>query len=162
VEIKAEGQTVLTTSTGPDGTYDVHLPPGDYTVVFSAVDYLGQSFEGVNITHDQTTTLDASLQACIWVKGAGITSSPFQPQIGETVTFTATVGAGETPISYSWEFGDEQSGSGQVVTNTYGAQGSYLATLTASNACGVPAISIRLVPVEVELFYLPLISSTQN
>jgi hypothetical protein len=31
--------------------------------------------------------------------------------------------------------------------------------MTASNACGVPATLIRLVPVEMELYYLPLVSS---
>ncbi|MBN1145830.1 MAG: M28 family peptidase [Anaerolineales bacterium] len=158
VQVKTGGQTVLTTNTGADGKYSGHLPPGDYTVVFSALDYQVKSIENVHIAHDQTTQLNTSLQPCTWLKGASVDSSPFWPQIGETVTFTATLGAGQTPVSYSWNFGDGQSGNGQSITHFYSAQGGYLASMTASNACGVPATVFRLVPVEVELYYLPMVS----
>jgi PKD repeat protein len=163
VEVRANGQNVLNTSTVADGTYNVHLTPGDYSVIFSAVDYLGKSFGDVHIVQDQTTTLDTSLQSCTWIKNVDVAFTPFRPQISETVTFTATVGAGKTPISYAWQFGDGQDGSGQTVDHSYSAQGGYLADMTASNACGVPVTIHQLVPVEVELYYLPLISkATQN
>jgi PKD repeat protein len=53
--------------------------------------------------------------------------------IGSPTTLSATVSAGSN-VSYVWDFGDGVSGSGQVVSHTYGAAGAYTATVTATNA----------------------------
>jgi len=57
-------------------------------------------------------------------------NSPTAP--GYATTFTATVSTGNG-VSYAWNFGDQTTGSGQVVTHTYAAVGDYTAVVTASN-----------------------------
>ncbi len=49
--------------------------------------------------------------------------------------FTATV-TGGTNISYTWNFGDGQNGSGKTPSHTYAATGVYTATVTATNSQG--------------------------
>jgi hypothetical protein len=54
--------------------------------------------------------------------------------VDETVTLTATISAG-TNVSYTWDFGDEsEPAAGRVVTHAYTLDGSYAATVTATNS----------------------------
>ncbi len=53
--------------------------------------------------------------------------------VGETVTFTATIGAGSN-VSYTWDFGDGVIGSGRVAAHPYEGSGEYTATVTATNS----------------------------
>lgn len=57
-------------------------------------------------------------------------------QLGDATTLTATVSSGSGVI-YTWGFGDNSSGSGQVVTHTYPITGVYAAVATASNSVSV-------------------------
>lgn len=52
---------------------------------------------------------------------------------GLEVMFSATAYSNN---GYSWDFGDGNNGTGQNVTHTYQAGGSYEVTLTTSNECG--------------------------
>lgn len=63
------------------------------------------------------------------------------------VDFTANVD-GDTPITYSWNFGDGTTGSGQNVSHTYTEPGTYTVTLTASNEAGTDTQSITIVAEE--------------
>ncbi|CAN5806255.1 hypothetical protein BH10CHL1_BH10CHL1_31440 [soil metagenome] len=54
--------------------------------------------------------------------------------------FTATV-AGGTNISYTWNFGDGNSGVGKTPSHTYANTGIYTATVTATNNQGSQAAS---------------------
>jgi PKD repeat protein len=56
-------------------------------------------------------------------------------ELGQATTLTATVTAG-TDVSYAWDFGDDQTGSGALVTHTYPATGAYTAVVTATNSRG--------------------------
>jgi subtilisin family serine protease len=60
---------------------------------------------------------------------------PGTPLEGETTTFTATA-SGAPPILFAWDFGDENTGMGEVVTHTYEVAGTYTVTLTAANCAG--------------------------
>ena len=55
--------------------------------------------------------------------------------LGQPTTFTATVTAGSN-LTYTWDFGDGNSGNGQTSSHTYSAAGSYTATITAANSAG--------------------------
>jgi CSLREA domain-containing protein len=78
--------------------------------------------------------------------------------VGTSVNFTATVITG-TGITYQWNFGDGQFGSGPAVNHTYAAVGSYTATVTASNSVGsVNASTLVTVTQSGFKLYLPLIT----
>jgi hypothetical protein len=159
VELLQGGQVLRSTITQGDGSYQLGLIPGTYDVRFTALDHLGETVPDVQVDQGQNRLLDASLQPCIFAKEVSFSFDPFRPQVDESVAFSAQVGAGETPITYTWDFDDGQNASGQSVTHAFTAQGGYLVELTANNACGVPASTTRFVPVDMELFYLPLIYS---
>jgi len=89
---------------------------------------------------------------------SGLAASNDSPTLlGESTTFTATVEAG-TNVSYAWDFGDDFSASGAVVTHTYAAAGVYTATATASNSVGSEQAStlVQVVIPETKV-YLPVI-----
>jgi len=93
----------------------------------------------VSDTHDITIT-----QTCQQPAGFGFDWSPDSPQTGETVRFTATVGSGTPPFTYTWDFGDEESSQGQHVAHTYTQSDTYTVGLTVTNSCGWDAISHTL------------------
>jgi PKD repeat protein len=77
--------------------------------------------------------------------------------LGAPTTFTATIDAG-TNTSYAWDFGNEATGEGAVVTHTYAAAGIYTATVTAGNSAGSAQASIAVYVVVPETsVYLPVI-----
>ena len=67
------------------------------------------------------------------------TFTPSAPVDSQTVLFDAsgsTSAAGNPIVSYSWNFGDGGRGSGVTAGHSYTAAGSYVATLTISDAFG--------------------------
>jgi PKD repeat protein len=64
----------------------------------------------------------------------GLTAANSGPRlIGQFVTLSATVTAGSS-VTYTWAFGDGGTAEGRVVTHAYAADGTYTATVTASNS----------------------------
>ncbi len=158
IEAWQDSQKAAETSSQVDGSYQLSLPPGSYTIIISAPDHLSASYPNTTIAYGQTTSLDSTLTACIFVNQVEIESNPLAADIGETVTFTATVGRGDPPISLSWDFGDGGAANGETVTHAYSARGGYSVELTANNSCGVPQTVLSPVFVEVELLFLPLVN----
>lgn len=74
---------------------------------------------------------------------------------GSMTTLTAMITAG-SQVSYSWVFGDGDSGSGAVVSHIYPAPGEYSAVVTASNEVSVVA-AITAVVIEPHAVHLPFI-----
>ncbi len=67
------------------------------------------------------------------VPATGLSATNDSPTaLGQPTAFAATVTGGSN-VSYAWDFGDSQTGSGANPTHTYAAGGVYLATVTASN-----------------------------
>jgi outer membrane protein OmpA-like peptidoglycan-associated protein len=62
---------------------------------------------------------------------------------GEQVQFESNV-RGDSPIEYSWSFGDGSSGSGQSPTHTYESAGQYTAQLEVSNNVGSDESSVTV------------------
>ncbi len=62
---------------------------------------------------------------------ANFTFSPAAPTPNQAVTFNGASSTG-SPSQYAWEFGDGTNGSGQTVSHSYAAPGSYLAKLTVT------------------------------
>jgi CSLREA domain-containing protein len=53
--------------------------------------------------------------------------------LGQPTTLVATVESGDD-VSYAWDLGDGTAGTGDVVTHTYAAVGTYTAVVTATNS----------------------------
>ena len=159
VDILQDHQLVETIFSGSDGTYQAILPPGSYNVSFSALDHLSETHDEVQIVSGQTTTLDISLPACIFVKQVDFAFSPTRPEIDQTILLTGTVSSGDIPITYAWDFGDNQIGSGRVISHTFSARGSYPVRLVADNICNVQGSIIHAINVDADEFFLPFIHS---
>jgi len=56
-------------------------------------------------------------------------------RLGSPTTLSASIQSG-SGVSYAWDFGDGESGSGAVVTHTYLAPGTYTAKIIAGNTAG--------------------------
>ena len=90
---------------------------------------------------------------------SGLTALATTPvRTDETASLTATVSGGSN-VSYSWAFGDGDSGNGTMVEHLYGTAGSYTATVTATNALGSTSAQ-TLVVAEDPLFDLTALSNS--
>jgi PKD repeat protein len=83
------------------------------------------------------------------------TFTPSAPTDSQTVLFTACADptkpacapANNPVTSYSWNFGDGRTGSGQTASHSYGIAGIYVAALTISDSYGRTASTSQSVPV---------------
>ncbi len=66
---------------------------------------------------------------------ADFTYSPSNPLINEEVTFDASASHDPdgTIVDYSWDFGDDQTATGQIVSHTYTNFGTYTVTLNVTD-----------------------------
>lgn len=81
---------------------------------------------------------------------ANFTFSPTDPKVGDTVLFDASSSTDPdgTIESWSWDFGDNSSGSGEKAIHTYTSSGAYLARLTVTDNQGKTDTYEDLVRVE--------------
>ena len=107
---------------------------GQYEVTFTASNTAGEVSETLTV---QVT--DPPVPAGI----ATINADPSPATAGQEVTFTSNV-RGDAPITYSWDFGDGNTGSGESATHTYDEPGTYTVTLSASNNVGDDSRSLTL------------------
>ncbi len=77
---------------------------------------------------------------CIPVSGADFAWNPSAPTALQTVTMTGTVTGGDSPITYTWNFGDDTPGMAGVgltnVSHVYSTSGNFTVTLAVINSCG--------------------------
>jgi PKD repeat protein len=72
----------------------------------------------------------------------------------EAITFTATVTSG-TNVIFTWDFGDDSTGSGGTITHTYSIAGVYTATVTAMNSTNTLTDTTQVTIVSP--IYMPLV-----
>jgi PKD repeat protein len=130
-----------------DGTFDTgefvnhaYAAAGTYTVIMTAT---GDCGGPLVVTYDITV-----YAGCVPVSGADFSWAPNSPIMGEVVQFTGTVAAGTAPMTYTWDFGDGNAGSGQYPTHAYAAAGTYTVLLTVTNECGEDYATYDIVVVE--------------
>ncbi|TMI22432.1 PKD domain-containing protein, partial [Candidatus Bathyarchaeota archaeon] len=121
-------------STGCSTTH-VYSNPGTFTVVVTAQDSLG-------VTASKTVSEAINAQPT-----SSFTISPTSAVNSQPVTFAATTVGGTNPFTFSWTFGDNSSGSGNVVSHTYSVQGTYTVTLSVRDANAQTAASTQTLSV---------------
>lgn len=107
---------------------------GQYTVQFRA------SNEGGADSSSATVTVVPEPQPA---RITSINANPNPVDTGEQVRFSSNV-QGDSPLEYSWSFGDGNSGSGSSASHTYEEAGQYTVQLQASNNIGEDSRSITL------------------
>jgi PKD repeat protein len=77
------------------------------------------------------------------------TFSPSTPTQGQPVVFDAstTTDPDGAVVSYSWDFGDGQRGTGKIASHTYSQGGAFSVTLTVADAAGRAASTTKSVTV---------------
>jgi PKD repeat protein len=112
------------TSATPQFTYST---PGTFYASYSAVDALGAA-----ATSFVTVTVTDALTAVIAVSPDPATgSAPFTVQFSDS----GTVSTAQNTLTYSWSFGDGSAlNTTRAPSHTYATQGSFLVTLTVTDA----------------------------
>jgi len=121
-------------STGCSATH-VYSNLGTFTVVVTAQDSLG-------VTASKTVSEVVNARPTV-----SFTITPTSAISSQSVTFTATIVGGTNPFTFSWNFGDNSSGNGNVVSHTYSVQGTYTVTLTVRDANAQTAASTQTLSV---------------
>jgi serine protease AprX len=143
-----------TTSDPASGAYALSLPPGAYTLVAAASDYISQSH---HITVSGPLIQNFVLPPFPPIAGY-VSSSP--DLFGATTIFTnTTVGLG--PLSFTWLFGDgtpplDTSSHLPTVTHVFRRPGQLTVWLTATNPGGSSVFS-GTVWIQAQMLYLPLL-----
>lgn len=126
---------------------------GTYTVWMTATNDCGPQVVSYDITVGE--------EVCEPPSGVEFTWAPLSPIVGSPTAFTATVGGGQTPFYYTWDFGDGGGASGSAnVSHMYASAGTFTVTLTVTNTCGMADVQhpITVQPAIVyHYIYLPLI-----
>ena len=125
-------------STAPNPSH-TFATAGPYTITLTVT-----NVDGCTSTYSEDITISAAPTALF-------TTSPAQGCQGQSTSFDASASntAGNSDIvSFNWNFGDTQTGIGQVVNHTYSNYGYYTVTLNIINASGCTASVSHTVFVE--------------
>lgn len=132
------------TSSGPTARH-TYASAGPYTVVLTVTDNLG----GAGSTSRTITVASTLNQSPI----ATFSMNPATPVVRQQITFDASnsYDPDGTIGQYTWDFGDEETGNGPVVTHTFSSPGVYEVRLTVTDNLGgigfiVNEMIIRAVP----------------
>ena len=127
--------------TGASGSLSVDhtfAAAGTYLVTLELLDELGISA----VARDNVTlSLPADSLVAVAADSIGAGLAPLN------VTFEGSASGGTGPYAYSWTFGDGSAGLGATVAHTYSASGSFVATLTVTDADSTTAQASLLVVV---------------
>jgi PKD repeat protein len=134
-----------------DGTFDLErfLPSADHTYTSSGsytVELRVTDNDGATDSATKTLTVGAANQP----PQASFTFTPGNPVTGQSVSFDASASTDPDGqiTSYSWDFGDGSSGSGESVTHSYQASGSYTVNLTVTDNNGTSDVESKTIGVE--------------
>jgi hypothetical protein len=75
---------------------------------------------------------------CIWPDDPFIIFTPAEPAVNQPVQFMGGVIEGSGVLTFSWDFGDQTTGTGQVIKHTFSTNNTYSVTLTVTGeACPI-------------------------
>jgi PKD repeat protein len=127
------------TSTAQNPTH-TYTATGNYTATLT-------------VTDSASATADASADVSVGGNpplSANIHALPTSGPAPLTVNFTGIGSGGTAPYTYSWNFGDSQSGIGQYVSHVYSAPGNYVAMLTIADSIGTEKTSSVTISVSLK------------
>lgn len=113
----------------------VYVTPGTYTISLQVTD------DNLDIGIATTTVIVAAATSSAKVSSAFIYSAPDSLQ---NIIFTGA-GTGQGYLTYTWDFGDKNSATGQSVSHAYATTGTYNVVLTVTDSTGTSATSTQSV-----------------
>jgi PKD repeat protein len=134
------GDSTIGSGASASHTYSV---PGVYVAEVTASNLVSQS----------TVTTEIQVQEEI----TGLSATDDGPTLlGMPTQFSTSIASGSS-VSYAWDFGDGEVGSGADVSHVYGSPGNYTVELAASNLVSQEKISMQVIVVEqYSWIYFPL------
>lgn len=141
-----------------DGSYQIALPTGAYTVEARTAGYRPIVITDTLINLNSATTLNFAMQPCQDFQNLIMNYTPVIPLPGQVVTFTASI-EGNDPV-LQWDFGSGGFEAGLVVTHTFDSAGGYPVQVQVTNGC-TPIKDAKFVPVGLITLYLPFTVSAQ-
>ncbi len=121
----------FTCTVSANGGTSPYAGTGTFTVVKQA-----KGTYSISYTVTDTNGVSAQGSATVTVQPQPLAANFTSTCSGSATVFTAIVSGGTTPYSFSWNFGDSSTGTGNPVSHTYGTSGTFTVTLTVTDANG--------------------------
>jgi len=86
---------------------------------------------------------------------SGFTDNTKNPQANQPIAFSGLANGGVEPYSFTWNFGDEGNGRGQTINHAYQRSGTYVTTLTVTDAARKVATSLHTLTVSASSICIP-------
>mgnify|MGYP000243992005 CR=1 FL=1 len=128
------------TSSSGETTTHTYDSAGDYTVELTVTDDGGATDSATEVVSVSAPNKDPN---------SGFTASPTSGEAPLEVSFDASKSEDPdgTIASYSWDFGDGDTGTGETITHTYADVGDYTAELTVTDDDGAADKSTQSISV---------------
>lgn len=145
-----------TSSTVTNGTYEWDFGDGTRgtgATITQRYTRAGTFTVTLIVTSDTKAMSSASRTITIFgaITAPNFTFTPASPSINQPVTFTAAQLPAGTSGTYTWDYGDRTSGTGNPSTYRYTAGGSYTVTLRFTSDAGLSATTARQITVAATL-----------
>jgi PKD repeat protein len=132
-------------SATPTATYRVTAGTagGTFTGTYATIDTNANAVLGA-IAGESTVTVVPDNHPT-----ASFVYTPENPTINQVITFDASSSYDPdgTIVSYGWDFGDRDTGTGEVITHSYSSAGDYDVTLTVTDNDGYTASETKTISV---------------